>query len=375
MATGDAATQIVKKERDSNLELYRIIVMLLIVAHHYVVNSDLFSVIESSAYSAVSGAMLIFGAWGKTGINCFLLITGYFMCKSSYSLRKFVKLYLQIIFYSLLIYGIFCVTGHDTFSPVKAFFKLFPFTNVKTDFINCFLLFYLFIPFINVLINNLDQRQHGILTLIMLFIYTFLPSVMMRVAYNYVTWFFVLYLISSYIRLYGTGFQLKTRTWGMVTLLLTVASGVSVYGLYYLYSHGYVSTFSPYFFISDSNKLLSIALGVSSFMWFKNIRIPHSRLINVIASTTFGVLLIHANSDVMREWLWNHTIDCTGHFGESLLWTTGYAAVSVIVIFTVCSGIDWFRLRLIEPRLMSLYDRLHCKVMKRRERKGRSQLK
>lgn len=29
------------KTRDSNLELYRIIVMLLIVAHHYVVNSGL----------------------------------------------------------------------------------------------------------------------------------------------------------------------------------------------------------------------------------------------------------------------------------------------------------------------------------------------
>ena len=29
------------KQRNSNLELYRIIVMLLIVAHHYVVNSGL----------------------------------------------------------------------------------------------------------------------------------------------------------------------------------------------------------------------------------------------------------------------------------------------------------------------------------------------
>ena len=32
------------KERNSNLELYRIIVMLLIVAHHYVVNSGLIQV-------------------------------------------------------------------------------------------------------------------------------------------------------------------------------------------------------------------------------------------------------------------------------------------------------------------------------------------
>lgn len=30
-----------KKHRDSNLELFRIITMLLIVAHHYVVNSGL----------------------------------------------------------------------------------------------------------------------------------------------------------------------------------------------------------------------------------------------------------------------------------------------------------------------------------------------
>lgn len=34
----------IKKVRDSNLELYRIIVMLLIVAHHYVVNSGLLDV-------------------------------------------------------------------------------------------------------------------------------------------------------------------------------------------------------------------------------------------------------------------------------------------------------------------------------------------
>ena len=34
------------KVRDSNLELFRIITMLLIVAHHYVVNSGLMEVIR-----------------------------------------------------------------------------------------------------------------------------------------------------------------------------------------------------------------------------------------------------------------------------------------------------------------------------------------
>jgi hypothetical protein len=35
-----------KKARNSNLELYRIIVMMLIVAHHYVVNSGLLDLMK-----------------------------------------------------------------------------------------------------------------------------------------------------------------------------------------------------------------------------------------------------------------------------------------------------------------------------------------
>lgn len=54
-----------KKVRDSNIELYRIIVMLMIIAHHYVVNSGLFEVLRQSPMTSSSCAMLIFGAWGK----------------------------------------------------------------------------------------------------------------------------------------------------------------------------------------------------------------------------------------------------------------------------------------------------------------------
>lgn len=80
-----------KKARSSNLELYRIIVMLMIVAHHYVVNSGLMDVLQLSPLSPSSSVMLIFGGWGKIGINCFLLITGYFMCKSEFTWQKLLK--------------------------------------------------------------------------------------------------------------------------------------------------------------------------------------------------------------------------------------------------------------------------------------------
>ena len=37
----------IKEVRNSNLELYRIIVMMFIVSHHYLVNSGLLSIIEN----------------------------------------------------------------------------------------------------------------------------------------------------------------------------------------------------------------------------------------------------------------------------------------------------------------------------------------
>ena len=72
-----------KAVRDSNIELYRILMMLLIIAHHYVVNSGLDTKggpIYADPLSAPSLFLLLFGAWGKMGLNCFVLVTGYYMC-------------------------------------------------------------------------------------------------------------------------------------------------------------------------------------------------------------------------------------------------------------------------------------------------------
>ena len=74
--------------RESSLELYRIILMFLIVAHHYVVNSGVWNVVNADPLSPKSLFLLEFAAWGKTGINCFMMITGYFMCKSNITLRN-----------------------------------------------------------------------------------------------------------------------------------------------------------------------------------------------------------------------------------------------------------------------------------------------
>ena len=102
--------------------------------------------------------------------------------------------------------------------------------------------------------------------------------------------------------------------------------------------------------------------GINSFMLFKNLQVPQSQLINTVAASTFGVLLIHANSDAMRQWLWKDTLQVPTHF---LL----IALVSVIGVFTICTVIDIARARLTEPWFIDKTEKfissIHARITKK----------
>ena len=221
--------------RDSSIELFRIITMLVIVAHHYVVNSGLTEVIRSGSTMTLNGFFLILFGWGgKTGINCFVLITGYFMCKSKITLKKFLKLVLWTQFYRILFFLIFTVSGYQSFTIKGVVMLLLPITSISTGFSSAYLAFYLFIPFLNILINAMNKRQHILLMGLCLLIYTVMSTMGLTVTFNYVTWFCVIYIIGSYIRLYPEKWFDSKKIWGFAALISLLLSWASVLVIAYL---------------------------------------------------------------------------------------------------------------------------------------------
>lgn len=337
-----------KKPRNSNLELYRIICMLMIVAHHYVVNSGLWTVdgpimTNPKAYNSLF--LLFLGAWGKTGINCFLMITGYFMCTSKITLRKFVKLMGQIYLYRWVIFIIFFVTGYESLSPLRLLKLIMPVWNFTDGFISCFIGFWLTIPFLNIMIHNMNKRQHELLLILMLLLYTLLGSVpSFNVTFNYVVWFGIIYFIASYIRMYPNPLFDSKKLWGYMTLISVLLASLSIFRF-------------GYHFVSDSNKLFAVVVAVCSFLWFKNMNIKYSKVINAFGASTFGVLLIHANSSAMRTWLWKNTVDSVGHYSLPFGYLVLYCVGVVVLIFVICNLLDQLRIASIEKCLLSWYDR------------------
>ncbi len=311
-----------EKKRDSNLELFRIVTMLLIVAHHYVVNSGLRNELYLHPFGIKELSFFVVGAWGKVGINCFVLITGYFMCTSKITLRKFIKLILQIEFYTIAIYLIFVFTGYETFS-LGAFLKtLIPVYSITDNFIQAFLVFYLCIPFLNVLIHNINERMHIRLVLLCLFVYTVIGTIpVFEIRMNYVSWFVVIYFIASYIRLYPKAIFNSTKFWGYATIVTVFVSMLSVLSCLVITFKTNIDFFrEPYYFVADANKILAVLTSVSAFLFFKNLKVKYSKFINIVSSATFGVLLIHANSKTMRYWLWKETLNVSGSFSSQYIY-------------------------------------------------------
>lgn len=342
------------KQRSSNFELYRILCMLAIVAHHYVVNSGFTSSegpLTTNPTAANSIFLWIFGMWGKTGISCFLLITGYFMCCSKISIRKFIKLMLWIYVYRIVIYAVFVYSGHEALTVVRIAKLLMPVWGFNANFTSCFFGFWLTIPFWNILIHNMARKQHLILIALLLGMYSFLGSIpSFDITFNYVTWFGVIYLMAAYFRLYSPACLERKKLWGAIAIISIIFSVLSVMALLCIGK-------GNHFFVSDSNKLLAVVVAVSSFICIKNCHIPYNKMINVVGGSTFGVLLIHANSDAMRTWLWKDVVDCVGHYSQTLPQLVGFSLGVVFAIFVSCILIDRVRIKLLEEPFFKWYDK------------------
>ena len=338
-----------KIARSSNIELLRIIMMIAIIAHHFVVNSGITKLYD---FNNITGNMIflqIFGFAGKAMINGFLLISGYFMIKSKTSFKKILRLYLQIKFYVFIIYFIMIFLGYETFSLVsfgKTLFSMIKGVNV--GFTETFFLLYILMPFINQLVSNLSKKQYTALLFILFFFYTIIPTFfIINDTFDEIGWYITMYLTGGYIRLYLNEIRFTSAKAFCLIIINLILIAVSILCLDKL-------AYNPYHMVINANKLLAVTLASSLFMAFKNLDIGYNKWINKLSSATFGVLLIHANRDAMREFLWREVLKVTDFYNSDKLII--YAVLSVLAVYIICSLIELFRNRYIErPFLNKIY--------------------
>ncbi|HJI74581.1 MAG TPA: acyltransferase family protein [Veillonellaceae bacterium] len=350
--------------RNSSIELLRIIAILIIIAHHFCAHGLILSPLKQS-----SGLMEHIFSWQVmtvklldcegVGISLFMLITGYFMVHKKVNIKRILLLLSTMFFYSWLILLFAKIEFPEMVSKDIVKMNLIPIFYGLDWFVSCYILFTLFIPFINSFLTSLSKDRYLSFLLILFTVYAILPVIGMNnfINSNRLMFFFLVYSIGAYLRLHYQD-KIKSIYHKKYRSILIFALILIFLGKGSLEVMGDILN-RPDFIISKTSlyfgEVVGIPLATIMFLTFTTMKMRYNKYINVLAGTVLGVYLIHDNDFFMRRIIWDHIFPNLNYITSDyylLFW-----AAKILGVFIVCSAIDFLRGKYIEPHIERFIDR------------------
>lgn len=267
-------------------------------------------------------------------------------------------------FYATTIYLIFLIGGRPfSWGELKDMILHVP-LGIGHGFVGSFIVLYLLTPFVNQLVKAMTKCEFQYLLVLLIGVYSVVGTFVPFGFYEYIGWYVTVYLVGSYIRLYGIPLIRSRHREVLFMLVSLLAVSLSILGIFYLtrIKGGELQIWTLYYFVSDSNKILALLSSVSLFLFFKDLNLPQTAWVNRIATATFGVLLIHGNSNAMREWLWRGVLKNVSYFNSPLSCLWIHALLSVLGVYVVCVAIDLLRIRYIERPLFKWIEKKNFRM-------------
>lgn len=377
-----------KKTRQANLELLRIIAMLMVVTAHLVNHGSMITM-------AQPGSLSYYIVWTLFGvsfvcINIYLLISSYFLVDTKFSTWKLAKMAGQVFFYAFgitLLFWIFFGVEHELKYMV---YSILPISSDFYWFISMYVGMYVLAPLMNRFIRCLTKRQLECAMFLCFLLVSVWPNVIyFSSALNTaggvsIAWFLTVYLFGAYIRLYYVpdGRFARRLLYGVLAALLIPLSRFVIelllktplgkIGMLEDLMWGY-SLFFTY------SSILVTAASVLLFLAFLNLEIKPGRgakCITTVAGAAFGVYLIHDHYYI-RETLWSK-LDGASWLSK---WYLLPASLGVILaVYAVCTVIELLRQKLFSPidnslRVRGFFIRLDEKMRRIWSGKDQARLK
>lgn len=336
--------EFMNKKRQSNIELLRIIAMILIIFNHFGIHGVN---IKNPNLPVTTNRIItdILSSGGKLGACIFIIISGYYLINSKASKQRIKSIFNTMWLYSVIFFIINLIIKTVPLSLNVILQSIFPFLYNGYWFMTAYILLMIFIPYINCLLHQLNQKQFQkflcILIVITLVIPTILPkSLSMMTEF---TKFITFYSTGSYVRLFSH--QEKEKNIGKWIFIgsigFTIASIIGIDLMSRIIKLNSLAAHSTYF--SQNLGLVSYLAALGLFLWGKNWKMRNNTMINTIASTTLGIYLIHENI-IARNIIWNKIFNVNNLLNDNNPLTfTIICLGEVLIIFSVCSLIDWIR--------------------------------
>lgn len=342
-----------QKKRQSNFELLRIVAMCMIIAMHYITKG--MQIEKMTVDNSVTNLFFwLVYAFCTVSVNVYVLISGYFMIDSEWRISKVVKLWLQVLCYSVMVPLILGVTGIIDFGALEfgTLQQIFmPISYEHYWFATAYVMMYLLSPVLSMAVKNMSRVQLRNVIIVLLIVFCGFKSVNPylipwdKYGCDF-AWFICLFLIAGYIRMYGieffdskwkaavvyAGFSILTFAIAFVASVACRATGKFEYYMDMTYCYNYITVLIAsigLFYIFIHSKVGSDDNGDSRLCG----------AINRIAGYTFGVYLLHENI-VIRE-LWPKVLGIDGADGK--WWQFFHMLLCILIVFAAGTLVDFFR--------------------------------
>lgn len=344
-----------KYNRESNWEVLRILAMIMIIMHHFALHSG-FSFGDNVTINKL--VVDIFSAFGKLGVVLFIIISGYFYDKTEFKIKKIVSLMLKVWIYAILGLMVGIVFQSNNLNFTNVIKSIMPITFGLYWFASCYVLIYIFSPFMKKVIELFNKKELKILITIMVILWSFIAIIPKTKTYNNEFIFLiVIYFIGAFIKKYNV--NLLNNKQRLIGIGFCISIMIAI-----MFIFEFLAIKTPVFnkAIRHFNNLHSpivLFLAILIFNVFKEIKIPKSKVVNLIASSTFGIYLIHDNI-FLREIIWKDIFNVSNYAQST--WFIFYSLAVVSIVFVVSSIIELIMQNLVQTRLMKLLYKIVEKI-------------
>ena len=273
--------------------------MLLIVLQHIVKHAIFPEAQGDGAWTAGSYVGALSLGLVCVGVNCFVLISGFFGIK--FKLRSLFNLYAICAFYNLMAYGVHI--GLDGASIGKSLIlnTLLPFSHSTWWFINCYVQLFFLAPFINYAIDNINRKQHLYILLSLTFLIIYLGHFWQTELFDTngmsTMHFLYLYIIGRSLGRYVSADIIDANRYLWIALFIGCAA---LGGIGQCIEHlGYIENWMGL----NNNSPLMIGSAIGLLLYANSFHFQN-RFINSVAISTLAIYLGHEH-----EYLKNHIYD------------------------------------------------------------------
>ena len=329
--------------RNSALELLRILGMITIVFHHFAVHGG-FEFSSASITLNTLWYQFIYMVGLLFGNHIFVLISGYFLISSDGpKFRKLFAMWFEIFFYSVAIYLIFTLSGHETFSFKALFLSMRPVSQTLYWFPATYIILYILHGWLNLFLKSLSRENYLKFLATLLGLWCILSTLLQsELSGSDLMTFILLYSLGGYFRLWGSNvgsnkFILYGLGFIAVSYLIIVISDIIGQNFPFFDIH------IIYFYLLAMTRPFPLAVALCLLIGFRSLRVPYSKIINLMASATFGVYLIHDNN-LVRPFLWREVFR-NASFQDSP-YLIPYSIIVVLFVYVLCILIELARAKL-----------------------------